>query len=183
MAGHSHWSKIKYRKEATDAKKSQAFSKMAREITVAVREGGGNPEFNPKLKLVIEKAKSINLPAENIERAIKRGTGEITGPKLELILLEAYGPGGIAIIIEGITDNKNRALTEIKQILSQYNGKLADQGSVKWMFERKEKKGRLEWTPKYEIEIPEKDRGVAEKLFEALDESDSIQEIYSNLKI
>jgi len=137
MSGHSHWHSIRYKKGIADAKKSKAFSKMSREITIAAREGGGNPEFNTKLRLAIERAKSINMPAENIEKAIKRGTGELTGEKLESITLEAYGPGGIAIIIEGITDNKNRTLAEIRQILNQYNGKLVQEGAVRWLFERK----------------------------------------------
>jgi len=137
MSGHSHWKSIKYQKTVADAKRSQAFSKLAREITVAAREKGGNPEFNPVLRIAIEKARSINMSTDNIERAIKRGTGEIGGATLEEITLEAYGPGGIAIIIEGITDNRNRTFNEIKQILNQYNGKLVESGSVKWLFERR----------------------------------------------
>jgi YebC/PmpR family DNA-binding regulatory protein len=137
MSGHSHWKSIKRTKEAEDKKRGKIFSKLSREISVAAREKGGNPEINPKLRLVIEKAKQWNLPKENIEKAIKRGTGELTGVNLETVLFEAYGPGGIAVIIEGITDNKNRTLGEIKQILNQNNGKLASSGSVKWLFERK----------------------------------------------
>ncbi len=189
MSGHSHWSKVKYKKGVADAKKSQAFSKMARMITVAVREGGADPVTNSKLRLAIELAQRINLPKENIERAIKRGTSEQEGVRLESVLFEAYGPGGIAIIIEGITDNKNRTLGEIRQILNQNGGKLVSEGSVKWMFERKptvptqEKEGCLEWVPKYEIEISEKDKEACQKLFEALDENEAVQEIYSNLKL
>jgi YebC/PmpR family DNA-binding regulatory protein len=137
MAGHSHWKTIKYKKGAADAQKSKAFSKLARLISVAVREKGSNPETNSKLRTAIEKAKELNMPSENIERAIKRGAGTLEGIQLEETLLEAYGPGGTAIIIEGITDNKNRTLGEIKQILAQNGGKLANEGSVRWMFERK----------------------------------------------
>ena len=137
MSGHSHFSSIKHKKEITDKKRGQIFSKLSKEISIAAKERGGNPETNTKLRLVIEKTKEWNLPKENIERAIKRGTGELVGGKLEEVLFEAYGPDGIAIIIEGITDNKNRALSEVKQVLSQNNGKLADTGSVKWLFERK----------------------------------------------
>jgi len=137
MSGHSHWHSIKYKKSITDAKKSKIFSKISREITIAAREGGGNPEFNTKLRLAIERAKSVNMPVENIEKAIKRGTGELIGEKLESFTFEAYGPGGIAIIIEGITDNKNRTLSEIKQILNEHHGKLVEEGAVKWLFERK----------------------------------------------
>lgn len=136
MAGHSHWKGIKYKKEAADAQKSKIFSKLARAISIAAREGGRDPETNPKLRTVIEQAREYNMPTENIERAIKRGIGELEGASLEEIMLEAYGPGGITIIIEGITDNKNRTLNEIKQILSKYNGKLVAEGSTKWMFDR-----------------------------------------------
>lgn len=138
MSGHSHSRTIKHEKDITDKKRGQMFSKMARVISVAVKEGGPNPETNSKLKIAIEQAKSSNMPKENIERAIKRASGgELEEEKLEEVLFEAYGPGGIAIIIEGITDNKNRTLGEIKQILNQNQGKLAGEGSVKWLFEKK----------------------------------------------
>lgn len=244
MSGHSHAKTILHKKQITDAKRGKIFSKLAREISVAAREKGGDPEINSKLRLVIEKARQWNLPKDNIERAIKRGTGELAGERLESVLFEAYGPGGIAIIIEGITDNKNRTLGEIKQIFTQNNGKLAGSGSVKWMFERKgclevqtgkggykdkkkenlellvieagaediywhndlldvytkpeelekvkknlEAKGiqtgstTLDWVAKGQVELDEKSKEVCQKLFEALDENDAVQEIYSNLKI
>lgn len=182
MAGHSHWHSIKYKKEREDAARSKVFSKISREISVAARQGGADPHFNPKLRAAIERAKEFDVPLENIEKAIKRGTGELAGAKLEEVILEAYGPGGIALIIEGITDNKNRTLSEIKQILNQNGGKLAGEGGVRWMFERKKNRERPEWVPKYEIELAEKERQAAEKLFEALDENDAVQEIYSNIK-
>jgi len=137
MSGHSHWHSIKYQKGTADAKKSKVFSKITRIITVAAREGGGDSGSNSKLRLVIDQAKSLNMPKENIERAIKRGTGELAGEKLEEFTFEAYGPGKTAIIIKGITNNKNRTLGEIKQSLNQNGGKLADEGSVRWLFERK----------------------------------------------
>jgi len=137
MSGHSHARTIKHQKTITDQKRGQIFSKLARSIEVAVKEGGPNPETNAKLRVVLEETKKFNLPKDNIERAIKRGTGELAGEKLEEVLFEAYGPGGIAIIVEGITDNKNRALGEIKQTLNQNNGKLVGEGSVKWMFKRR----------------------------------------------
>lgn len=183
MSGHSHFSSIKHKKAITDAKRGKIFSKLSRQISIAVREKGGDPEMNPKLRLVIEEARSFNMPKDNIERAIKRGSGELEGARLESVLFEAYGPAGIAIIIEGITDNKNRTLAEIKQILNQNGGKLVGEGGVRWMFERKVKEpGSLEWVPKQEIELGEKDKETAKKLFEALDENDSVQEIYSNIK-
>lgn len=137
MSGHSHWSSIKHKKGAADAKKSKEFSKLSQLISVAAREGGGDINFNPKLKMAVEKARSLNMPADKIERAIKKGTGEIEGMNLEEVTFEAYGPGGVAIIIEGITDNKNRSLGKIREILNKSGGKLADEGSVRWMFERK----------------------------------------------
>lgn len=258
MSGHSHWHSIKHQKAAADAKKGQAFSKIARLITIAARQKGGDPETNASLRLAIEKARSFNMPKENIERAIERGTGEIAGEKLEEITFEGFGPGGIAIIIEGITDNKNRALAEIKQILSQNGGKLAQEGSVRWLFEKRgvitinpedqiprlpsaiaediggqaitrnkedleliaietgaddiywhknlldiytkaenletvkqalEEKGikinsaSLDWVAKEMIEVDEKNKETAEQLFEALDENEAVQDIYSNLKV
>ncbi|HHE76638.1 MAG TPA: YebC/PmpR family DNA-binding transcriptional regulator [Candidatus Parcubacteria bacterium] len=137
MSGHSHFHSIKHKKQLEDKKRGKIFSKISRVITIAAREGGGNPDTNSKLRLAIEQAKSFNMPKDNIERAIKRGTGEISGEKLEEFTFDAYGPGGIALIIEGITTNKNRTLSEVRQILSQVNGKLANEGSVRWLFERK----------------------------------------------
>ena len=251
MSGHSHAKTILHKKQITDAKRGKIFSKLARQISVAVKEKGSDPETNSALRLVIEKAKGFNMPKDNVERAIKRGTGALEGENLEEVIYEAYGPGNIAIIIEGITDNKNRALGEIKQILTQNNGKLAGEGSVKWMFERKgvitanreqqtenkeelelkvieagaediswrnaaqedePRQGRdildiytkpeelekvkknlenqkikvesasLDWIAKDTKDLSEKDRKAAEKLFFALDESETVQEIYSNLK-
>jgi len=137
MSGHSHFATIKHKKEATDKKRGQVFSKLARAISLAIREGGKNPETNYKLRMAIEDARSFNMPRDNIDRAVQRGAGEVSGENLEEVLFEAFGPFGIAIIIEGITDNKNRTIGEIKQILNQRNGKLAGEGSVKWLFNKK----------------------------------------------
>ncbi len=244
MSGHSHAKTIKHQKNITDQKRGQMFSKMARVISVAVKEGGPNPGTNAKLRVAVEEAKKNNMPKENVERAIKQATGGAEGTNLEEMIFEAYGPGGIAIIIEGITDNKNRALGEVKQILNQNGGKLVGGGGVKWMFERKgciivdcklqigdlqnreklemlaieagasdiywhdetldvytntgeldkvkknlEEKGiktesvSLDWVPKEEISLNAKTKESCQKLFEALDENDAVQEIYSNLKI
>ena len=244
MSGHSHSKKIKREKAITDQKRGQMFSKMARVIWLAVKEGGINPETNSKLKIAIEKAKGFNLPRENIERAIKQATGGGQEANLEEVLYEAYGPGGIAIIVEGITDNKNRTLGEIKQILSQNNGKLVGEGAVRWLFEKRgvitvifdsqpssiKSKEELElavieagaedirwygddlevyttpdnlekikktleeklvkidsfsldWVAKETVDSDEKQKEACQKLFEALDENEAVQEIYSNLKI
>ena len=183
MSGHSHAKTIRRIKEASDKKRGQIFSKMARLISVAVKESGPSPDTNPKLRIAIEAARSVNMPKDNIDRAIKRGTGEdVSAEKLEEVIFEAFGPGGIAIIIEGITDNKNRALGEIKQILSQHRAKMTGEGGVRWMFERKLKEpGSLEWEPKQEIKLAAEDRETCERLFEDLDENEAVQEIYSNL--
>jgi len=186
MSGHSHFSSIKHKKGAADAKRSKVFSKFSKMISIAARDKGRDPETNSALRVAIDQAKAENMPADNIERAIKKGAGELAGERLEAVTFEAYGPGGVAIIIEGITDNKNRALGEIKQILNLNNGKLAGEGSVRWAFERKpnpDSPGSLEWVAKQDMEVSEKDKEACQKLFEALDDSDSVQEIYSNLKV
>jgi len=211
-----------------------------RQIAIAVRQKGADPEVNPNLRMLIEKARSFNMPQDNIERAIKKGAGELEGQKFEEFTLEAFGPGNIAIIIEGTTDNKNRTVSEIKFLLSQYNGKSANSGSVLWLFERcgiinikkpvastkedlelavidsgardfkwideenmeiitepeeleKVKKAlsekgfvanesSLDWRPKNEVAVAdEKVKEQLEKLFDALDENDDVNEIYSNL--
>ena len=216
---------------------------MARVISVAVKEGGANPETNAKLRLAFETAKKLNMPKENVERAIARGAGPSEGEKLEEVSFEAYGPGGVAVIIDGITDNKNRTLGEVKQILNQNNGKLVGEGAVRWMFERrgtiivnskiqnpksktkeeleliaieagaddvywhddfldiytkpedlesvrkkldergvKIESASLDWVAKELADVNEKDKEVCQKLFDALDDNDAVQDIYSNLK-
>ncbi len=137
MSGHSKWSSIKHKKGKEDAKRGRIFSRLARMITVAARDGGGNPEMNATLGNAIEKAKAQNMPAENIDRAIKRGTGEIEGVQYEQISYEGYGPAGVAVLVEVMTDNRNRAAAEMRRIFTNYNSKLGSSGSVAWMFERK----------------------------------------------
>jgi len=137
MSGHSKWSQIKHKKAAEDAKRSKYFSKLSAMITVAAREGGGDPEKNPKLRVAIDKAKEFNMPKDNIERAIKRGTGELEGVKLEEVIFEAYGPEGVGILIKTITDNKNRTANEIRSILNKHNMKMANSGSVSFQFKEK----------------------------------------------
>jgi len=238
MSGHSKWSQIKHKKAITDAKKGKIFSKMVRLISVAARAKGKDPQANPTLRTLIDTARSLNMPIENVERAIAKGAGELEEAQIEELTLEAYGPGGSALVIEGTTDNTNRSISELKFLLSEHDGKLANPGSVLWLFERygliavkisqdkkeaveltaidvgaedikfpddetmeiytkpgeleKVKKSLLEknikaeasslvWSPKNEIEIKEtKDKEKLEKLFEALDEHDDVNEIYSN---
>ncbi|MFN4111033.1 MAG: YebC/PmpR family DNA-binding transcriptional regulator [Ignavibacteria bacterium] len=137
MAGHSKWAQIKRKKAVADAKRGKLFTKLIREITIAARQGGGNPDGNPRLRLAIDQARAANMPMENIERAIKKATGELEGSKYEEILYEGYGPGGIAILIEAVTDNKNRTVSEIRHLFSRHGGRLAETGSVNWKFQRK----------------------------------------------
>ena len=138
MSGHSKWHSIKHKKAKEDAKRGNIFGKLSRNIMVAVREGGGSdPKDNINLANAIAKAKEYNMPQNNIERAIKKGTGEIEGENYESILYEGYGPGGIAIIIEVMTENRNRTASDIRNILGRYNGTLGESGSVSWQFERK----------------------------------------------
>jgi len=242
MSGHSKWANIKYKKEAADKKRGQLFSKLARQISIAAKEGGGDPEKNNTLRMIIDRARSFNMPKENIERAIKRGTGEIEGVKYERATYEAFGPGNTAIIIEVVTDNKNRTLSEVKQALNKNGGKIAQEGSLRWMFERKgvitinvkkqneslsredlelkiieadaenfrwveedyievyvkpedlEKVKKnltsqsiiiedtsLDWVAKEVINPPENIKEKNRKLFEILNNLDSVQEIYSNI--
>ena len=240
MSGHSHAKTVMATKMANDAKKGKVYSKYGRLITIAVKEGGGSgdPEKNSKLKTMIEQAKGANMPKENIERAIKRGTGELAGESLESVSYEGFGPGGIALVIDGITDNTNRTLGEIKSILNQNGGKMAGEGAVRWMFERKGsitvttegktkedlellaielgaedvrangdkidiytksedlegvkkeleakqikiESSAIEFVAKEEVTISEKEKEQAQRLFEALDENDAVNEIYSNIK-
>jgi YebC/PmpR family DNA-binding regulatory protein len=138
MAGHSKWSNIKRRKAKVDAQKSNIISKALRDVMLAARHGGGNPDGNFRLKVAIDKARAANVPMDSITRAIKRGTGEANdGSQIEELTYEAYGPGGTAIIIEAATDNRNRTASEVRHILSKHGGKLAEVGSVSWMFDQK----------------------------------------------
>lgn len=177
MSGHSKWAQIKHKKGATDAKRGKLFSKLAKMITIATKELGGDPKTNPKLASVIEEAKSINMPNNNIERAIKRAT-EKDAVELKEIIYEAYGPGGSALIITAATDNSNRTTNEIKHLLSEHGGKLGMQGSAMWAFT----KTGSEYTPNFPMELSEADNKQFESLLEALDNHDDVQEVYSNVK-
>lgn len=137
MSGHSKWASIKHKKAATDAKRGKIFTKIIKEITVAARNGGGNPEMNPSLRLAISNAKNANMPADNIDRAVKKGTGELPGVNYEEISYEGYGAGGVAIYVKCLTDNKNRTSAEIRNIFGKNNGNMAGAGAVAWIFEAK----------------------------------------------
>ncbi len=137
MSGHSKWSSIKHKKAATDAKRGKIFTKLIKEITVSARMGGGDMEANPRLRAVILAAKSENMPKDNIERAIKKGTGELEGVSYEESIYEGYGPGGAAVLIESLTDNKNRTVADIRHIFSKRGGNMGENGCVAWMFDKK----------------------------------------------
>ena len=178
MSGHSKWTQIKHQKGATDAKKSKIFGKLSHLIALASRKGG-DPSANAGLRDAIAKAKAANMPADNIQKAIKRGTGEEKGAALEEVLYEVFGPGGCAILIEGITDNKNRTLGEIRHILAKHDLRLAETGSCSWTFE----KTQAGWQPKHILQVSKEDQEKLKALFEEIDELDDIQDITTNCVI
>ncbi|MCG0275899.1 MAG: YebC/PmpR family DNA-binding transcriptional regulator [Thermosediminibacteraceae bacterium] len=237
MAGHSKWANIKHKKAKMDAQKGKLYTKLSKMIIVAVREWGPDPDTNPKLRDIIEKAKEANMPNENIIRAIKRGSGELEGENLEEALYEGYGPGGAAILLEVMTDNRNRTAAELRHIFDKHGGNLGEAGCVAWMFEKKglliiekneginaeeimmlaieagaedveEQEDSIEITtsteqfeavkkvlqengvklssaeitylPKTTLTLSEKDSEMMEKLLEALDDHDDVQNVYTN---
>jgi YebC/PmpR family DNA-binding regulatory protein len=137
MSGHSHWATIKHKKGAIDAKRGKLFSKLSRAIIIAARHGGGDPEMNLKLRYAIDKARQVSMPKDNIERAVKRGTGEVEGLTFEEITYEGYGPGGVAFLVDVVTDNRNRTASEIRKIFERGGGKMGSAGTVAYQFERK----------------------------------------------
>ena len=137
MAGHSKWANIQHRKGAQDKKRAKIFTRLGKELTIAAREGGKDPDSNPRLRLALSSAKSANMPKDNISRAIKKGTGELEGGNLEELVYEGYGPAGLAIMVECLTDNKNRSASEVRMTFDRNNGNLAGSGAVSWMFHRK----------------------------------------------
>jgi YebC/PmpR family DNA-binding regulatory protein len=173
MAGHSHWKQIKAKKEAADQKKAKIFPKILNAITIAAKD---NPdqEFNPRLRSLIQKAKEFQIPMENINRAIQKSKEKSSN--LEEVIFECYGPEGVAIIIEAITDKVTRTLTEIKNILKDYDCKLGEPGSVRWAFEKKEN----EWIPKFTQKTSEASKEKINKLIESLENQDDVQRIYTN---
>jgi len=239
MSGHSHFKTIKHEKAISDQKRGKIFSKISQAIALAIKNNGSNPVTNSVLKNLLEEAKKANMPKDTVERAMKKGEGTLGGATLEEVIYEAFGPGGTSLIIEAITDNKNRSLGEVKKILSDHSGKLANEGSVRWGFDKKgiividpeenklgeelelkvieagaedivkendslsiytqpeklnEVKQNLEnagikisstflgWKPKEMVGLEAKDKEAFEKLLEALDENDAVQNVYSNIK-
>jgi len=137
MSGHSKWATIKHKKAATDAKRGKAFTKIIRELSIAARSGGADPDSNPRLRTAIQAAKNENMPNDNIERAILRGTGQLEGEQLEEVMFEGYGPGGVGLLVSVVTSNRNRTVGELRHMLSKNGGNMAETGAVGWMFQRK----------------------------------------------
>jgi YebC/PmpR family DNA-binding regulatory protein len=137
MSGHSKWKTIQHKKAATDAKRGKIFTRLTREIIIAAREGGGDPNVNFNLRLAMDKAKASNMPKDNIERAVKRGAGELKGDELAEVVYEGYGPSGVALLVQVLTDNRNRTVSEVRRVLTRQGGSMAEAGAVAWQFERK----------------------------------------------
>lgn len=176
MSGHNKWSKIKHKKAGADAAKSKIFGKMSKLITSEAKKANGNVD-SPGLKSVIDQARAVNMPNANIERAIKRAT-EAGAAAIEAVTYEAYGPGGCAVIINGLTDNTNRAVTEVKKILSTYNLQLAEPGAAAWAFEKQNDGSYVPTTP---LDLSDDDLEKLNKLIEALEDSDEVQNVYTNV--
>lgn len=239
MSGHSKWATTKRKKAAIDAKRGKMFTKLIKEITIAAREGGGDPNGNPRLRLAVDNAKSANMPQDNIERAIKKATGELEGTTYVELTYEGYGPAGVAVLVEVATDNKNRTVAEVRHLFSRSGGSLGESGSVAWMFDKKgvitlpkqnktedeimeiildagaedlqteeeifvvqtpvesfetvrkallEKdltieNASLEWIAKNSINVSGEDAEKVVKLLESLEDSDDVQNVYSNADI
>ncbi len=176
MAGHNKWAQIKHKKAITDAKKSKIFSKLVRFIAVEARLSGGKE--SPGLRAAIEKAKKVNMPSENIERAIKKASEP--SAQMDSITYEAYGPGGVGVIIETLTDSKNRTAQEIKHLLSLHGTTLGGIGSVTWAFKKEVTPEGLVWTPQTTTPLSETDLELLDKLVEDLEENDDVQDVYTN---
>ncbi|HUG07517.1 MAG TPA: YebC/PmpR family DNA-binding transcriptional regulator [Acidimicrobiia bacterium] len=181
MAGHSKWANIKHRKGRQDAKRGQLFAKLAKAIEVAAREGGGNPDFNPTLATAVDKAKSADMPNDNIERAIKRGTGEVEGAVYEEMYYEGYGPGGVALYVHILTDNRNRAASDVRSTFTRYNSSLGEPGSVGYLFSQKGvilAKGSEEEVMLTSLEAGAEDvRDAGEEMFEVITEAGDLQRV------
>lgn len=177
MAGHSKWKQIKYKKAVSDAKRGKIFSKLSRALTVATHEKGADSKTNSKLASLIEEARAVNMPSDNIERAIKKASDKDSGA-LKEVLYEAYGPSGSALIITAVTDNSNRTTNEIKHLLSEHNGKMGEHGSAMWAFDKRDG----EYVPRFPLALTPKDNQKLEELMGILDDHDDVQDVYSNVE-
>ncbi|MFO7838214.1 MAG: YebC/PmpR family DNA-binding transcriptional regulator [Desulfosalsimonadaceae bacterium] len=188
MAGHSKWANIKHKKSAEDAKRGKIFTRLTKEIIVAARMGGGDPNANPRLRAAIQSAKSNNLPKDKVERAIKKGTGELEGVNYEETTYEGYGPGGAAVLVDSMTDNKNRTVSDVRHIFSKHGGKLGENGCVDWMFDKKGwlavKKADVdeETLMTVALEAGAEDMREEEENFEIITPPDAFEEVKAALK-
>jgi YebC/PmpR family DNA-binding regulatory protein len=206
MSGHSKWATIKHKKGALDAKRGKIFTRVIKEIMIAARSGG-DPAMNPRLRTAVTAAKAVSMPADNIKRAIMRGTGELEGGQIDEIMFEGYGPGGAAVLVMVATDNRNRTVSDIRHIFSKQGGNLGEQGSVAWMFERKSQiliegdkasdavleaitkagiptaSAEIGMVPKNLLKLEGKNASGMLRLSEALEEHDDVQNVYSNFDI
>jgi len=181
MSGHSKWHNIQGRKGKQDAIRSGQFTKIAKLIAVAARNGG-DPAMNFSLRIAIEKAKEVGMSKDNIERAIKRGTGELEGTQIEEAIYEGYGPGGVAVLVKCLTDNKNRTVSDIKHIFSKHGGSMTGAGSVMWIFKQERTESGLQWVAKDKVSVSEEIGQKLGKLFEELDENDDVEDYFTNVE-
>lgn len=178
MSGHSKWSTIKHKKAAADAKRGKLFTRLAKEITIAARESGGDENTNPRLRLAVAKARANSMPKDNIERAIKRGTGELEGGELVEAIYEGYGPHGVGLLIEVVTDNRNRAVADVRHVLNKYGGSMGEAGSVAWQFARKGYVAVEDVSDPDELFLVAADAGA-----EDVQSNEDISEIYCELEV
>jgi transcriptional/translational regulatory protein YebC/TACO1 len=211
MSGHSKWHSIKHKKAVVDARRGQQFTKLARAITVAAREGGGDPEGNPALALAIQKARDASMPKDNIERAVAKGTGDgVEADQIETVLYEAYGPGGVALLIEALTDNRNRTGADVRHILSKNGGNLGEPGSVSYLFEKRGvimvevitepadlehvrdalaaagvevESADVAQRPRSRVPVDDGDAGKLMRLIDALEDSDDVSAVHANFDV
>ncbi|HET6446665.1 MAG TPA: YebC/PmpR family DNA-binding transcriptional regulator [candidate division Zixibacteria bacterium] len=176
MSGHSKWSTIKHKKAATDAKRGKVFTRLNKEITIAAREGGGDPNINVRLRLAIDKARTANMPKDNIDRAIKRGTGELEGGQLDEVIYEGYAPHGVGVLIEVVTDNRNRSIAEVRHAFNKQGGNMAEAGAVAWQFTRKGFISVSDDFDQDEVFLVAADAGAEDVVF-----VDTIAEVYTDL--
>jgi YebC/PmpR family DNA-binding regulatory protein len=177
MSGHSKWSTIKHKKAATDAKRGKIFTRLNKEIMISAREGGGDPGTNVRLRLAIDKARTANMPKDNIERAIKRGTGELEGGQLEEVVYEGYAPHGVGVLIEVVTDNRNRSVAEVRHVFNRLGGNMAEAGAVSWQFTRKGYISVADEFDQDEVFLIAADAGADDVVF-----VDSVAEVYTDLE-
>jgi YebC/PmpR family DNA-binding regulatory protein len=188
MSGHSKWHSIKHKKGALDAKRGRMFTKLIKEITIAARIGGGDIEGNPRLRKAVADAKGVNMPADNIKRAIQKGTGELEGGQIEEIMYEGYGPGGVAMLVEVVTDNRNRTVSEIRHVFSKNGGNMGESGSVAWMFSKKgyiaieKSKADEETLMTLAIEAGADDFQSDESMYEIYTSQDAFEDVLSAIK-